>query len=153
MSIQIGEKAPEFSLQGSDGKTHTLADYAGKTVIIYFYPRDNTPGCSKEACGFRDLQPQLQKRDVVVLGVSADSLASHDKFIGKFALPFVLLSDPQKTMLQEYGAWGEKKLYGKTGLGIIRSTVLVGPDGKVRAHWPKVKKAEEHPQEVLAALA
>jgi len=152
MSIQIGQKAPDFSLQGSDGKTHTLADYVGKTLIIYFYPRDNTPGCSKEACGFRDLQPQLQQRDVVVLGVSADSLASHDKFIDKFALPFVLLSDPEKTMLQAYGAWGEKKLYGKTSLGIIRSTVVVGPDGTVLAHWPKVKKAEEHPQEVLDAL-
>jgi peroxiredoxin Q/BCP len=152
MAIHIGEKAPAFSLPGSDGKTHSLADYAGQTVIVYFYPRDNTPGCSKEACSFRDLHPQLQQRNVVVLGVSADSLASHDKFIEKFSLPFVLLSDHDKQMLQSYGAWGEKTRCGKTSMGIIRSTVLIGPDGVVLEHWPKVAKAETHPAEVLNRL-
>src|SRR5512138_976305 len=107
MSLE-GTKAPEFTLAGSDGKEHRLADYAGKNVIIYFYPRDNTPGCTKEACGFRDLQAVLNDLDVVVLGVSRDSLKSHDKFIRDFGLPFLLLSDPDLTMMPAYGAYGEK---------------------------------------------
>jgi len=152
MAILEGQKAPDFSLQGSDGKTHSLKDYAGRTLVIYFYPKDNTPGCTKEACTFRELSGELQQLDVTVLGVSKDSLASHDKFIAKFGLPFVLLSDPDTSMMQSYGAFGEKKLYGKVSLGTIRSTVVVGPDGTVLKHWPTVKKAETHPHDVLEFL-
>lgn len=152
MSNLEGANAPHFSLQGSDQKVHALTDYVGKTVVLYFYPRDNTPGCSKEACSFRDLYPQLTELDVVLFGVSKDSLASHDKFITKFGLPFVLLSDPDTEVMQAYGAFGEKTMYGKKVMGTIRSTVVIGPDGTVLRHWPKVKKAESHPQEVLAFL-
>ena len=148
-----GKPTPDFNLAGSDGRNHTLADYAGRTLILYFYPRDNTPGCTKEACGFRDLSRELGASGAVVLGVSKDSLASHDKFIAKFELPFVLLSDPEAAMMQAYGAYGEKTMYGKKVLGTIRSTVVVGPDGVVRKHWPAVKKAETHPAEVLAFLS
>jgi thioredoxin-dependent peroxiredoxin len=147
-----GKPAPSFALAGSDGRTHSLADYAGRTLVIYFYPRDNTPGCTKEACGFGERFAELQQAGVMLLGVSRDSLASHDKFIAKFALPFVLLSDPAGTMMQAYGAFGEKTMYGKKVLGTIRSTVVVGPDGIIRKHWPTVKKAEAHPDEVLAWL-
>lgn len=152
MSLLEGKPAPDFCLPGSDGKTHRLQDYRGKKLVIYFYPRDNTPGCSKEACAFRDLKSELEARDTLILGVSKDSLAAHDKFIAKFELPFVLLSDPDIEMMKAYGAWGEKKLYGKTSLGCIRSTLVVDTDGKVLKHWPKVKKAAEHPAEVLAYL-
>jgi len=148
-----GKPAPPFALAGSDGRTHSLADYVGRTLVIYFYPRDNTPGCTKEACGFRDLSADLAAAGAVVLGVSKDSLASHDKFIAKFELPFILLSDPEAAMMQAYGAFGEKTMYGKKVLGTIRSTVVVGPDGIVRKHWPTVKKAETHPAEVLEFLA
>jgi peroxiredoxin Q/BCP len=147
-----GKPAPSFTLQGSDGKAHTLADYAGKTVVLYFYPRDNTPGCTKEACAFRDLHGSLGKMNAVVLGVSKDSLKSHDKFIGDFGLPFVLLSDPEAQVMSLYGAYGEKTMYGKKTTGSIRSTVVIGPDGTVRKHWPKVAKAETHPQEVIDYL-
>jgi peroxiredoxin Q/BCP len=146
------KKAPDFSLQGSDGKTHTLKDYAGRTLVVYFYPKDNTPGCTKEACGFRDLYGDLQGINVALVGVSRDSLASHDKFIGKFGLPFTLLSDPDATMMKAYGAFGEKTMYGKKVQGTVRSTVIVGPDGTVVKHWPAVKKAETHPQEVVEFL-
>jgi thioredoxin-dependent peroxiredoxin len=150
--IRQGEKAPEFSLAGSDGRQHTLADYAGRRLVIYFYPRDNTPGCTKEACGFRDLQPELNGLDVALLGVSKDSLKSHDKFIADFGLPFTLLSDPEATMMSAYGAFGEKVLYGKKSTGTIRSTVVIGPDGIVLKHWPKVAKAESHPAQVVEFL-
>jgi peroxiredoxin Q/BCP len=147
-----GKKAPAFTLEGSDGKKHALKDYAGKKVVIYFYPRDNTPGCTKEACGFRDLNKKITGLNAVVLGVSKDSLKSHDKFIGDFKLPFVLLSDPDTKMMQKYGAWGEKVLYGKTSLGCIRSTVIVDETGKVIKHWRKVPKADAHPEKVLEYL-
>ncbi len=147
-----GKTAPVFSLVASDGSQHSLSDYAGKTVIIYFYPRDNTPGCTKEACGFRDIQPLLDTMNVVVLGVSKDSLKSHDKFIRDFGLPFLLLSDPDLTMMQAYGAYGEKVMYGKPVQGVLRSTVVVDQDGIVRKHWAKVAKAEQHPAEVLTYL-
>jgi thioredoxin-dependent peroxiredoxin len=147
-----GKKAPSFELAGSDGKRHTLRDYAGKTIVIYFYPKDNTPGCTKEACSFRDLKPQLDSMDIALLGVSKDSLKSHDKFIVDFGLPFTLLSDPDATMMQAYGAFGEKVQYGKKSMGTIRSTVVVGPDGTVVRHWAKVAKAEAHPVEVLEFL-
>lgn len=147
-----GKKAPEFVLDGSDGNPHALKEYAGKTVIIYFYPRDNTPGCTKESCGFRDLNQQMTALNAVVLGVSKDSLASHDKFIEKFSLPFVLLSDPSTEMMKLYGAFGEKNMYGKISIGTIRSTVIIDPNGVVIKHWRKVPKAEAHPQKVLEFL-
>lgn len=147
-----GKKAPAFTLEGSDGRKHSLADYAGKKVVLYFYPKDNTPGCTKEACGFRDLGKQIGGLNAVVLGVSKDSLKSHDKFIADFQLPFVLLSDPDATMMAAYGAWGEKVLYGKTSVGCIRSTVVVDEKGTVLKHWRKVPKADEHPQKVLEFL-
>lgn len=147
-----GTQAPDFSLPGSDGKTHSLKDYAGKTLVIYFYPKDNTPGCTREACGFRDLFAELQGADATLLGVSRDSLASHDRFIGKFGLPFTLLTDADAAMMQAYGAFGEKTMYGRKVQGVIRSTVVITPNGTVVKHWPAVKKAETHPQEVLAYL-
>ena len=151
MSLE-GKKAPGFSLEGSDGKRHSLDDYTGKTVVIYFYPKDNTPGCTKEACGFRDNYSQLTDKGIVLFGVSKDSLAAHAKFINLFDLPFVLLSDPDTTMMQAYDAFGEKVSCGKTTLGIIRSTVVIGPDGIIKKHWPKVAKAEQHPGHVLQYL-
>ena len=147
-----GQTAPEFSLEGSDGKTHSLKEYRGKTVIIYFYPKDNTPGCTKEACGFRDNYDNLTEKGVIVLGVSKDNIASHDRFIKTFNLPFVLLSDPDTTVMQAYGAFGEKILYGKKSVGTIRSTVVIGPDGIVIKQWSKVAKAELHPSQVLTYL-
>jgi peroxiredoxin Q/BCP len=147
-----GKKAPPFNLEGNDGKKHSLNDYKGKTVVLYFYPKDSTPGCTKEACGFRDLSPALKKKNVVVLGVSKDSLASHDKFAEKYKLPFVLLSDPNAEAMKKYGAFGKKLMYGKEVQGTIRSTVVIGPKGDVLKHWPTVKKAEAHPDEVLAFL-
>ena len=147
-----GKKAPAFTLQGNDGKKHSLEDYRGKTVVLYFYPRDDTPGCTKEACGFRDLGSSLKKSGAVVLGVSKDSVDSHDKFAAKYKLPFTLLSDPQLEVMKKYGAFGKKVMYGKTVEGTIRSTVVIGPKGEVIKHWPAVKKAEAHLEEVLAYL-
>ena len=151
MSLE-GAKAPRFSLEGSDGKRHSLDEYRGKTVVIYFYPKDNTPGCTKEACGFRDSYRQLLDRGIVLLGVSKDSIPSHARFIGGHGLPFVLLSDPDAAMMQAYEAYGEKVMYGKKTVGTIRSTVVIGPDGVVRKHWTRVAKAEQHPAQVLEYL-
>ena len=147
MSLE-GLKAPAFNLKGSDGNDHSLADYLGKTVVIYFYPRDNTSGCTKEACGFRDIHHALKGMDVVLFGVSKDSLKAHDKFIRDFGLPFILLSDPDLMMMKQYGAYGEKIIYGKKGEGVIRSTLVIGRDGIVKKHWSKVAKAETHPLDV-----
>ena len=147
-----GKKAPDFSLEGSDGVQHTLKQYAGKTVVMYFYPKDNTPGCTKEACGFRDTHTELVDRGVVVLGVSKDSIASHGKFITNYSLPFVLLSDPDCAVMQAYEAFGEKVTCGRKTTGTIRSTVVIGPDGIVKKQWAKVAKAEQHPDQVLAYL-
>lgn len=147
-----GKKAPEFVLEGSDGKQHSLKQYAGKTVVVYFYPKDNTPGCTKEACGFRDNYKELTDRGVVVLGVSKDSITAHGKFIANYTLPFVLLSDPEFKMMQAYEAYGEKVMCGKKTVGTIRSTVIIGPDGIVKKQWVKVAKAEQHPAQVLEYL-
>lgn len=147
-----GKKAPEFVLDGSDGKQHSLKQYAGKTVVVYFYPKDNTPGCTKEACGFRDNYKELTDRGVVVLGVSKDSITAHGKFIANYDLPFVLLSDPEFKMMQAYEAYGEKVMCGKKTVGTIRSTVIIGPDGIVKKQWVKVAKAEQHPAQVLEYL-
>ena len=150
--IEEGKAAPAFSLKDANGKTVALADFKGKNVVVYFYPKDDTPGCTKEACGFRDLWQDIKKTGTVVLGISADSGASHQKFIGKYNLPFPLLSDPDRAVMTKYGAWGEKMMYGKKTTGVIRSTVLIGPDGKVRKHWKRVAKAEDHPAKVFEAL-
>jgi len=151
MSLE-GMKAPDFLLNGSDGKQHSLKQYAGKTVVIYFYPKDSTPGCTKEACGFRDNYKELTDRGVVVIGVSKDSVDSHNKFISSYTLPFVLLSDPDFSMMQAYEAYGEKIVCGRKSVGTIRSTVIVGPDGVVKKQWAKVAKAEQHPDQVLQYL-
>jgi peroxiredoxin Q/BCP len=148
-----GTQAPDFTLDGSDGRRHSLKEYAGKIVVIYFYPKDNTSGCTKEACGFRDGHDQLAAKNVVLLGVSKDSIASHNKFISAFNLPFTLLSDPDTTMMSAYGAFGEKVMYGKKTTGTIRSTVVIGPDGTVKKQWTKVAKADQHPAQVLEYLA
>ncbi len=151
-ALQSGTKAPDFTLSGSDGKQHSLKQYHGSYVILYFYPKDDTPGCTKEACSFRDLQTDLQAQNAVVLGVSPDSTESHQRFAEKYTLPFVLLADPDRVVLQDYQAWGEKNLYGKKVQGVIRSTVLVGPDGTIAHHWPQVRGAEQHPQKVADQL-
>jgi peroxiredoxin Q/BCP len=152
MPIEEGKAAPAFTLADQDGNRVSLKELKGRDVILYFYPRDDTPGCTKEACGFRDLWKSIQKTGAVVLGVSPDGAAAHVDFRKKYKLPFTLLSDPGRKVMQEYGAFGEKTLYGKKSMGVIRSTVWIGPDGKVRRHWKKVADAAAHPEKVLEAL-
>jgi thioredoxin-dependent peroxiredoxin len=149
--LKEGQKAPAFTLESSDGKKVSLGEFAGKNVVLYFYPRDSTPGCTREAEAFRDAQAALKKKNAVVLGVSKDSIASHCKFRDKYSLNFPLLSDPDGGVLEKYGAWGEKVMYGKKMMGIIRSTVVIGPDGKIKKLFPKVK-VDGHADEVLSAL-
>ena len=150
---KVGAKAPAFDAKDQDGKTVKLADFAGKqAVLLYFYPKDDTPGCTKEACGFRDLSAALQKAGAVVLGMSKDGIEAHRRFIGKYQLPFTLLSDPKAEVMKKYGAFGKKLMYGKEVQGTIRSTVVIGPRGDVLKHWTAVKKAESHPDEVLKFL-
>ena len=151
--LQEGKAAPTFTLPDAEGKPVSLADFKGKNVVLYFYPKDDTPGCKKEACGFRDSWKTIQKANTVVLGVSADGGASHQKFRDKYKLPFPLLSDADRKVMKEYGAYGEKMMYGKKTVGVIRSTVLIGADGKVRKHWARVSDAAKHPDQVLAALS
>ncbi len=150
--IRTGEPAPPFTLSDASGRRVSLGDLAGKHVVLYFYPKDDTPGCTKEACGFRDAWGELQSLGAVVMGVSPDASDSHARFAEKYRLPFPLLSDPDRRMMEAYQAWGEKTQYGRKTTGVIRSTVWIGPDGKVRRHWAKVPDAEAHPEEVLAAL-
>jgi peroxiredoxin Q/BCP len=152
MAIEEGKAAPAFTLEDQDGNKVSLKDFRGSNVIVYFYPRDNTPGCTKEACGFRDLNRDISDLEAVVLGVSPDGASAHQKFIADFQLPFTLLSDPDKKVMTKYGAFGDKMMYGKKVTGVIRSTVWVGPDGKVKKHWKKVPKAADHPAKVLEAL-
>ncbi len=152
MPIEEGKAAPAFTLKDQQGEKVALKDYRGRSVIVYFYPRDDTPGCTKEAEGFRKLHKKLEKQGVDVLGISPDSVESHAKFAAKYTLPFTLLSDPDKKVMTKYGAFGEKMMYGKKTQGVIRSTVWIGPDGVVRKHWKKVAKAADHPAKVLEAL-
>ena len=152
MPVKEGAKAPAFSLTDSHGQKVSLGDYSGQYVVLYFYPRDDTPGCTKEACGFRDLWKRIQKRNAVVLGVSPDGAESHLRFARKYKLPFTLLSDPGKQTMRKYGAFGEKLMYGKKTQGVIRSSVLIDPDGKVVRHWKRVAAAATHPAAVLEAL-
>jgi peroxiredoxin Q/BCP len=149
--LKEGQKAPAFKLESADGKVVSLGDFSGKNVVLYFYPRDSTPGCTREAEAFRDAAATLKKKNAVVLGVSKDSIASHCKFRDKYDLNFPLLSDPDGEVLEKYGAWGEKVMYGKKMMGIIRSTFVIGPDGKIKKIFPKVK-VDGHAEEVLAVL-
>lgn len=149
----VGKKAPAFTLPASPGGKLKLSEFAGeKNVILYFYPRDNTPGCTQEACDFRDNFARLHAADTVVLGVSTDSIGSHQKFAEKFSLPFPLLSDEDHAVAEKYGVWVEKKNYGKTYMGLQRATFLIGKDGKIKAAWPNVK-VKGHVDEVAAKLA
>ncbi len=150
--IEEGKAAPLFTLTDGKGAKVALKDLRGKNVIVYFYPKDDTPGCTKEACGFRDLHKSIEKTGTVVLGISPDGAESHTKFTTKYKLPFTLLSDPDKKVMEKYGAWGEKMMYGKKTTGVIRSTVWIGPDGKVVKHWRRVPKAADHPAKVLEVL-
>ena len=152
MAIEEGKAAPQFTLNDAEGNKVALKDLKGKNVVVYFYPRDDTPGCTKEACGFRDYWQEIQDADAVVLGISPDSEASHQKFRDKYELPFTLLSDPDRMVMTDYGAYGEKTMYGRKTMGVIRSTVLVGPNGKVVKHWRRVAKAADHPRKVLEIL-
>ncbi|HET8935588.1 MAG TPA: thioredoxin-dependent thiol peroxidase [Polyangiales bacterium] len=149
--LDVGKKAPAFKLESSDGGSVSLSDFRGKNVVLYFYPKDNTPGCTVEAQDFHKALPKLNKLNAVVLGVSRDSIASHCKFRDKFELGFQLLSDPDNQVIAAYGAWGEKTLYGKKSLGVIRTTVVIDEAGKVKKVFPKVKVAG-HVDAVLEAL-
>jgi len=149
--VEAGAKAPPFSLKADDGATVKLADLAGSPVVLYFYPRDDTPGCTREACAFRDRKSELQALGARVLGVSPDSVERHQKFKAKYDLNFTLLADPDHKVAEKYGAWREKTMYGKTVLGIQRSTFLIGADGIVAKVW-KAVKVDGHDEQVLAAL-
>jgi peroxiredoxin Q/BCP len=151
LKLKEGEQAPNFTADTSGGGRLSLSDLAGKNVILYFYPKDDTPGCTKEACAFRDSYSRFQDAGAVVLGVSPDAVKSHDKFVNKFNLPFTLVADVEKRIAEAYGVWGEKTFMGRKYLGVHRVTFLIGPDGRIKRIWPKVKP-EEHAAEVLAAL-
>ena len=151
LKLKVGDQAPDFTAPTSGGGRVSLADLKGRPVVLYFYPKDDTPGCTKEACAFRDLFAPFKKKGAVVLGVSVDSSKSHDKFVEKYRLPFTLVADDDRKIVQAYGVWGEKTFMGRKYLGTHRVTFLIGPDGKIKKIWPKVKP-EEHAEEVLAAL-
>jgi thioredoxin-dependent peroxiredoxin len=151
LKLKPGDPAPDFTATTQAGTKVSLADFKGKNVILYFYPKDNTPGCNREACAFRDEFSRLAAKGAVVLGVSTDSVPSHSKFAQKFSLPFTLLSDENKALVQSYGVWGLKSFMGRKFVGTRRITFLIGPDGRIKQVWPKVKPAE-HAKEVLAAL-
>jgi peroxiredoxin Q/BCP len=150
-TIKEGAKAPAFTLESADGAKVSLADFKGQQVVLYFYPKDDTPGCTLEAQAFRDALSRFKRKKAVVLGVSRDSTTSHCRFRDKYGLNFPLLSDPEGKVVQAYGAWGEKNMYGKKSMGIIRTTVVIDADGKVAKVFPKVKVAG-HAEDVLAAL-
>jgi peroxiredoxin Q/BCP len=151
IKLKAGDPAPDFSAPTNGGGHASLADFKGRSVILYFYPKDDTSGCTKEACGFRDEFAAFKKKGVEVLGVSPDPVKSHDKFVKKYRLPFTLLADEEKKIVQAYGVWGEKSFMGRKYMGTYRVTFLIGPDGRIKKIWPEVKP-EEHVQEVLAAL-
>ena len=151
LKLKAGDVAPKFSVAANGGGKISLADYAGKNVILYFYPKDDTPGCTKEACAFRDHFTDFKKAGAVILGVSTDPVKAHDKFVEKFKLPFPLLADEHKKIVQDYCVWGEKTFMGRKYQGTFRVTFLIGPDGRIRKIWPEVKP-DEHAADVLAAL-
>lgn len=152
MTITEGKAAPAFTLVDERGEKVTLRALKGTKILLYFYPRDDTPGCTKEACGFRDLQSRFADQGVSILGISPDNPDKHMNFIEKYDLNFSLLCDPDKAVMAKYGAFGEKMMYGKKTTGVIRSTVLIDEQGKVLKHWPRVQKAAEHPAKVLAFI-
>ena len=151
IKLKEGEAAPDFTALTNGDEEISLSQFRGQTVVLYFYPKDNTPGCNKEACGFRDVHTEIVAKNALVLGVSADSVTKHEKFIEKFELPFKLIADENKDICNAYGVWGEKKFMGRTYLGINRQTFLIDGDGVIRKIWLKVKVAE-HAKEVLDAL-
>ena len=150
--LQVGTKAPEFSLPDQNGKMHTLSEYAGRKVILYFYPKDSTPGCTKQACGFSERYPQFREKGAIVLGVSKDSVASHKKFEEKYGLAFPLLSDPERKVIEAYDVWKEKKNYGKVSMGVVRTTYLIDEQGIIVKSNDKVKAAED-PEKMLQELS
>lgn len=150
--LEVGTKAPDFTLQDQNGNMVSLSDFAGKRVVLYFYPKDNTPGCTRQACAFAGTYAEFQKRDIQVIGVSKDSVASHLKFAQKYDLPFVLLADPELQAIQAYDVWKEKKLYGKVSMGVVRTTYIIGADGMIEAVMPKVKP-DTNAQEILDRLS
>lgn len=151
MALKVGDKAPSFKLKNQEGETISLADLKGKAIVLYFYPKDDTSGCTKESCNFRDEFPKFGKLNAEIIGVSADSVESHKKFASKYSLPFNLLSDEKREMIEKYGVWKEKSMYGRKYMGIERTTFIINPDGKITNIFPKVK-VEDHNQEVMEAL-
>ncbi|MGB5528427.1 MAG: thioredoxin-dependent thiol peroxidase [Ignavibacteriaceae bacterium] len=151
MTLKVGDKAPSFKLKNQDGKVISLSDLKGKPVVLYFYPKDDTSGCTKEACNFRDEFPKFGKMKAEIIGVSADSVESHKKFAQKYKLPFNLLSDEKKVVLEKYGVWQEKSMYGRKYMGIVRTTFIINGNGKISKIFPKVK-VDEHNIEVMEAL-
>ncbi|WP_314731077.1 thioredoxin-dependent thiol peroxidase [Oribacterium parvum] len=149
--LEVGTKAPDFTLPDQNGNMHSLSEYRGKKVILYFYPKDNTPGCTKQACGFAERYPQFIEKGAVVLGISKDSVASHKKFEEKYGLPFTILSDPKLVAIQAYDVWQEKKNYGKTYMGVVRTTYLIDEEGKIAKAFDKVKAAD-NPEQMLGEL-
>ncbi len=149
--LEVGTKAPDFTLPDQNGNMHSLSEYRGKKVILYFYPKDNTAGCTKQACGFAERYPQFTEKGAVVLGVSKDSVASHKKFEEKYGLPFTLLADPELAAIQAYDVWQEKKNYGKTYMGVVRTTYLIDENGKIVKAFDKVKAAD-NPEQMLGEL-
>ena len=150
--LEVGAKAPDFTLPDQNGDLHSLSEYKGKKIILYFYPKDNTPGCTKQACGFAERYPQFIEKGAVVLGISKDSVASHKKFEEKYGLPFTLLSDPELVAIQAYDVWQEKKNYGKTYMGVVRTTYLIDEEGKIAKAFDKVKAAD-NPEQMLGELS
>ena len=149
--LEVGTKAPDFTLPDQNGSMHSLSEYRGKKVILYFYPKDNTAGCTKQACGFAERYPQFTEKGAVVLGVSKDSVASHKKFEEKYGLPFTILADPELVAIQAYDVWQEKKNYGKTYMGVVRTTYLIDENGKIVKAFDKVKAAD-NPEQMLGEL-
>ena len=150
--LEVGTKAPDFTLPDQNGNMHSLSEYRGKKVILYFYPKDNTPGCTKQACGFAERYPQFIEKGAVVLGISKDSVASHKKFEEKYGLPFTLLADPDLVVIQAYDVWKEKMNYGKVSMGVVRTTYLIDEEGKIAKVFDKVKAAD-NPEQMLGELS
>ena len=150
--LEVGVKAPDFTLPDQNGDLHSLSEYKGKKIILYFYPKDNTPGCTKQACGFAERYPQFIEKGAVVLGISKDSVASHKKFEEKYGLPFTLLSDPELKVIQAYDVWKEKMNYGKISMGVVRTTYLIDEEGKIAKAFDKVKAAD-NPEQMLGELS